>query len=101
MAYHLLHSATRGFRYDSVMVNAAAGGIGSAIVQLARAAGKQVIALAGSDEKARFARSQGATVAINYREAGLDEFIIDQPTPEQFPILEQVAADIIPKLRAE
>lgn len=35
-----------------------------------------------------------------YREAGLDEFIIDQPSPAQFPILEQVAADVIPKLRS-
>ncbi|HYS16118.1 MAG TPA: zinc-binding dehydrogenase [Candidatus Binatia bacterium] len=73
VAYHLLHSATRGFRYESVLVQAAAGGIGSALVQLARAAGKRVIALAGSKEKAEFARAQGATVAINYREAGLDE----------------------------
>ena len=75
VAYHLLHSATGGFRYESVLVQAAAGGIGSALVQLARAAGKRVIALAGSKEKAEFALGQGATVAINYREAGLDERI--------------------------
>jgi alkanesulfonate monooxygenase SsuD/methylene tetrahydromethanopterin reductase-like flavin-dependent oxidoreductase (luciferase family) len=35
-----------------------------------------------------------------YAEVGVNEFIIDQPTPEQFPILEKVAADVIPKLRA-
>ena len=75
VAYHLLHSATRGFRYDSVMVQAAAGGIGTAIVQLARAAGTQVIALAGSDEKVAFALRQGATTAINYRHGGLRERI--------------------------
>ena len=33
-----------------------------------------------------------------YAEVGVDEFIIDQPAPEQFPILEKVAADVIPKL---
>ena len=71
VAYHLLHSATRGFQYESVLVQAAAGGIGSAIVQLARAAGKRVIALAGSDEKVKFALDQGAAVAINYRGEGL------------------------------
>jgi NADPH2:quinone reductase len=70
VAYHLLHSATRGFQYGSVMVQAAAGGIGSAIVQLARAAGKHVIAVAGSDEKVRFALEQGAAVGINYRDGG-------------------------------
>ena len=71
VAYHLLESATRGFRYESVLVQAAAGGIGSAIVQLARAAGKRVVALAGSDEKVKFALEQGAAVAINYRGQGL------------------------------
>jgi NADPH2:quinone reductase len=73
VAYHLLHSATRGFRYDSVMVNAAAGGIGSAVIQLARAAGKHVIALAGSDEKVKFAQGLGATVALNHRDTALSE----------------------------
>jgi NADPH2:quinone reductase len=73
VAYHLLQSATRGFRYESVLIQAAAGGIGSALVQLARASGKRVIALAGSKEKAEFALGQGATTAINYRETGLKE----------------------------
>jgi NADPH2:quinone reductase len=67
VAYHLLHSATRGFQHDSVLVQTAAGGVGSAAVQLARAAGKRVIAVAGSDDKAAFALAQGADVAINYR----------------------------------
>jgi NADPH2:quinone reductase len=67
VAYHVLESATRGFRYGSVLVQTAAGGVGSAAVQLARAAGKQVIAVAGSDEKCTFALAQGAAVAINYR----------------------------------
>jgi NADPH2:quinone reductase len=75
VAYHLLHSATRGFQYQSVLVQAAAGGIGSAAVQLARAAGKRVIALAGSDEKATFALAQGATAGINYRATGVAERI--------------------------
>ena len=52
-------------------MQAAAGGIGSAIVQLARAAGKQVIAVAGSDAKVAFALDQGAAVGINYRHGGL------------------------------
>ena len=33
-----------------------------------------------------------------YAEVGVHEFIIDQPAPEQFPTLEKVAADVIPKL---
>src|SRR3989338_3236996 len=34
VAYHLLYTATRGFQYEWILVPAAAGGIGSAIVQL-------------------------------------------------------------------
>ncbi|MGH2460042.1 MAG: LLM class flavin-dependent oxidoreductase [Chloroflexota bacterium] len=34
-----------------------------------------------------------------YREAGVTEFIIDAPPPEQFPTLEKVARDVLPGLR--
>jgi F420-dependent oxidoreductase-like protein len=34
-----------------------------------------------------------------YREAGINEFIIDQPRDEQFDVLERVAVDVIPRLR--
>ena len=34
-----------------------------------------------------------------YREAGINEFIIDQPADGQFGVLEQVATDVIPRLR--
>ena len=34
-----------------------------------------------------------------YHEAGIHEFIIDQPRDEQFDVLEQVATDVIPRLR--
>jgi NADPH2:quinone reductase len=73
VAYHLLHSATRGFRYGSVLVQTAAGGVGSAAVQLARAAGTRVIALAGSDDKVKFALAQGADAAFNYRQGDVRE----------------------------
>jgi NADPH2:quinone reductase len=77
VAYHLLHSATRGFRYESVMVQAAGGGIGSALVQLARAAGKRVIAVASSDEKVRFALAQGATAALGVRDERLADRVAE------------------------
>ena len=44
----------------------AAGGSGSAAVQLAKHAGARVIATAGSDAKVQFCRELGADVAINY-----------------------------------
>jgi alkanesulfonate monooxygenase SsuD/methylene tetrahydromethanopterin reductase-like flavin-dependent oxidoreductase (luciferase family) len=39
-------------------------------------------------------------VVERYAAVGVDEFIIDQPRPEQLTVLERIAADVIPKLRA-
>jgi len=51
----------------TVLVNAAAGGVGSLLVQLARRAGaSRVIAAASSLEKLDYVRSLGADVAIDY-----------------------------------
>jgi NADPH2:quinone reductase len=69
VAWHLLHTATAGFNFESVLVLAAAGGVGSALVQLARLARKRVIAVASSQERLEFARSQGAQILID-RSAG-------------------------------
>jgi NADPH:quinone reductase len=57
---------------DTVLVHAAAGGAGSAAVQLARARGARVIATAGGPDKLRFATELGADVAIDYR---TDDFV--------------------------
>lgn len=54
----------------TVLVSAAAGGVGSLLVQLARRAGaKTVIAAASTTEKLDFARSLGAHVGVNYTSA--------------------------------
>jgi NADPH:quinone reductase len=60
---------------DRVLVTAAAGGVGSLLVQLARAAGaKQVVAAAGGERKLALARELGATTAVDYRQDGwIDE----------------------------
>jgi len=40
-------------------------------------------------------------VVGRYREVGISEFLIDAPPPEQFDVLERVAAEVLPALRAE
>jgi NADPH:quinone reductase-like Zn-dependent oxidoreductase len=52
---------------ETVLVHASAGGVGSAAVQLAVAAGARVLATVGSDEKAELVRELGAAEVINYR----------------------------------
>ncbi len=49
-------------------MTAAAGGVGSLLVQLAKASGARVIALAGSTRKLGHALSLGADTAVNYRD---------------------------------
>ncbi|MFC7640229.1 zinc-binding dehydrogenase [Streptosporangium lutulentum] len=53
---------------ERVLVEAAAGGVGTLLVQLARAAGARVVAAAGGARKVGLARGLGADVAVDYRE---------------------------------
>ena len=71
VAWHLLNSALKGFQYESVLVLAAAGGVGSALVQLARVYGKRVIAVTSSAERAAFVRVQGADEVIDRTQANV------------------------------
>ncbi len=51
---------------ETVLVLGAAGGVGTAAIQLAKAAGARVIAAASSDEKCTLCRELGADETINY-----------------------------------
>ena len=53
---------------ERVLVEAAAGGVGTLLVQLARAAGARVVAAAGGACKVEVARGVGVEVAVDYRE---------------------------------
>lgn len=53
---------------ETVLIHAGASGVGTAAIQLARVAGAQVFATAGSAEKLALCRELGADLAINYRE---------------------------------
>jgi NADPH2:quinone reductase len=65
LAWILLHHAARGVTPNTVVVYGAAGGVGSALIDVARLAGATVIGTAGSAEKCAFARSHGAAHAID------------------------------------
>jgi NADPH2:quinone reductase len=62
---------------EVVLVHAAAGGAGSAAVQLAKATGATVIATAGTDEKVEFCRSLGADYGVNYRTEDFVAYVDD------------------------
>lgn len=68
-AYHMLHTMAGVRKGQTILSYAAAGGVGTAVVQLARLAGVKVIGLTSTDAKADFARSQGYDHIINYQTA--------------------------------
>jgi NADPH2:quinone reductase len=68
VAYALLHECAHPRSPKSVLVIGAAGGVGTALVQLAKLAGMTVIGTVSSIEKADFARRNGADHLINYRQ---------------------------------
>jgi len=55
-----------------LFVRGGTGGVGSCVVQMAKAIGARVITTAGSDEKVEAARQLGADAAINYKTQDLD-----------------------------
>ena len=58
---------------EVVFVNGGAGGVGSCVVQLAKAAGAFVVTTGGSDESLALCRKLGADLALNYHAANLDD----------------------------
>ncbi len=66
LAHILLHHAARGVVPETVVVYGAAGGVGSALIDVARHAGATVIGTAGSAAKCEFIRKRGAAHAIDY-----------------------------------
>jgi NADPH:quinone reductase-like Zn-dependent oxidoreductase len=52
---------------QTVLVQAAGSGVGSAAIQIARLVGARAMATVGSDDKVEFARSLGAEHVVNYR----------------------------------
>jgi NADPH2:quinone reductase len=60
---------------DVVLVTAAAGGLGSLLVQAARQAGATVVGAAGGPEKTQRVRELGADVAADYAEPGWTEAV--------------------------
>ena len=66
-AYFGLFEAASAKEGDIVFVSAAAGAVGSAVVQIAKARGMTVIGSAGGPDKCEFVRSLGADAVIDYK----------------------------------
>lgn len=72
-SHHALVNRAQLKAGETVLVLGAAGGVGTAAVQIAKTLGARVIAAVGSDEKVAFCRRIGADEAFNYSTANLRE----------------------------
>lgn len=80
---------------DRVLVTAAAGGVGTAAVQIATRFGSRTVGLAGSDAKLDAIRRLGAESAVNYRRADFEERLRSAAGPDRFDVvLELVGGEV-------
>ena len=71
-AHYLLYSSYPVQAGEIALIHAAAGGVGLLLVQMAKKLGAQVIATAGTHEKAQLARDAGADECIVYTESDFE-----------------------------
>lgn len=64
-AYHPLFQLIRLPKHAKLLVHSAAGGVGSAILQLSRIAGFEAVAVVGASHKVEYAKGLGATQVID------------------------------------
>jgi NADPH:quinone reductase-like Zn-dependent oxidoreductase len=78
---------------EKLLVTAAAGGVGTAVIQLASRAGCQVYGMAGSAEKIELIKSLGAASGFNYREPACFRDLIEV-TGGVDAVIEMVGSEI-------
>jgi NADPH2:quinone reductase len=71
-AHYLVHDTYRLKRGETALVQAAAGGVGLLLVQMAHQIGARVIATVSTDEKAKLARDAGADEVILYTQSDFE-----------------------------
>ena len=75
VGYHMLRDAVRVKKGQTILIYAAAGGMGNALIDLSLAWGLTPIGVVSSDEKARFARELGARHVVNRKTEDIAERI--------------------------
>ena len=76
-AWHILKTVGHLQKGESVVIHAAAGGVGTIAIQLAKMWGAKVIAVASSESKRALAKSLGADVVIDADQDKLKEAILE------------------------
>lgn len=75
-AYYMAEYLTPIHRGEKVLIHAAAGGVGTVLIQLAKRKGAEVFAKIGNDSKRELVLSLGADHVINYNQGDYAEQIL-------------------------
>jgi len=72
-SYHALVNRAKLQQGETILVLGAAGGVGTAAIQIAKELGATIIAAASTDEKLDFCKENGADFTINYTSENLKD----------------------------
>lgn len=98
-AYRCLITLAKIIPGETVLVQSAGSGVGTAAIQIAKLAGAKVIAAAGNEEKLEKAKSLGADLTVNYyKNKDFDSEVKDLTNRDGVDaVIEQVGGDIFLK----
>lgn len=86
-AQYLLRRTYRVRSGDTILIHAAAGGVGLIACQWAKHLGATVIGTVGSEEKAELARAHGCDHPVLYRERDFTEAVLEITGGEKLPVV--------------
>jgi NADPH:quinone reductase len=93
-AYRGLFQRAQGTAGETVLVHGASGGVGTAAVQLARAAGLTVIGTAGSERGLTLVAEQGAHHVFSHHDADYSEKIMEVTDGKGVHVILEMLADV-------
>ncbi|MDA2920403.1 SDR family NAD(P)-dependent oxidoreductase [Desulfobacterota bacterium AH_259_B03_O07] len=97
-AYYSLYHLGKIIKGESVLIHSAAGGVGQAAIQLAKLAGAEIFATAGSPEKREFLKSQGIKYVMDSRSLDFADEVMQITDGKGVDIvLNSLSGEAIPK----
>jgi NADPH2:quinone reductase len=94
IAHRALFGKAHTLKGETVLVHGASGGVGTAAVQLAKAAGMTVIGTGGTEEGRRLAKEQGADHALDHKAADYLEQLMKLTGGKGVNVIVELAAHI-------
>jgi NADPH:quinone reductase len=93
-AYRALFHRAQARPGETVLVHGGSGGVGTAAIQLARAAGLVVYATAGTDAGLELATAQGASSVFNHRAPGYSGQMLEATGGRGFDVILEMLANV-------